>query len=158
MRLYLLFLYNKNFLSHHPRFFALFLFYEKKTCTKRKVGWGRRARFIRSDEPGHSPDGPLAGGSRSPLPPPVAVCPGWIKLSHPAFCPNTKKVSCKHLLPPSSRFHYRRALVAYFQSTKRVSCKHLSPRHINFVIGERAHLSGAGRVLCKIGGVPRKKC
>ena len=32
--------YYKIFLSHHPPFFALFLFYEKKTCTKRKVGRG----------------------------------------------------------------------------------------------------------------------
>ena len=71
--------------------------------------WGRRARFIRSDEPGLRPDGPLAGGSRSPLHPPFAVCSGRIKLSHPASCPNTKSVSCKHLPPPSSRLHYRRA-------------------------------------------------
>ena len=37
---------------------------------------GRRARFIRSDEPGLRPDGPLAGGSRSPLHPRSRYVPG----------------------------------------------------------------------------------
>ena len=55
MRLYLLFLYNKNLFFHHPPVFALFLFYEKKTCTKRKVGRGTEpalsARTNRSRAP-----------------------------------------------------------------------------------------------------------
>ena len=44
-----------NRLSHHPPVFALFLFYEKKTCTKRKVGRGTEpalsARTNRSRAP-----------------------------------------------------------------------------------------------------------
>ena len=42
-------------MSHHPPVFALFLFYEKKTCTKRKVGRGTEpalsARTNRSRAP-----------------------------------------------------------------------------------------------------------
>ena len=41
MRLYLLFLYNQIFLSHHPRVFALFLFWKRKTALKEKQARGR---------------------------------------------------------------------------------------------------------------------
>ena len=52
---------------------------------------------------------PRRRSARSPLHPPFAVCPGRIILSHPAFRPNTKRGSCKHLPPPSSQLCYRRA-------------------------------------------------
>ena len=88
MRLYLLFLYNQNRLSHHPPVFALFLFYEKKTCTKRKVGRGPEpalsARTNRSRAPTTSSRAVLAppstprsryvpGGSNSPIPRSVRI-------------------------------------------------------------------------------------
>ena len=65
-----LFSYCHNCLSHHPPVFALFLFYEKKTCTKRKVGGGDEpalsARTCRSSASKTSSRAALA----SPLHPP----------------------------------------------------------------------------------------
>ena len=56
--------YYKIFFSHHPPVFALFLFYEKKTCTKRKVGRGTEpalsARTNRSRAPTTSSRADLA--------------------------------------------------------------------------------------------------
>ena len=90
--------------------FCSFSLLEEKNCTKRETGKGARKPFVPSDEPEHSSDNVLGNSflppSRSPR---IAESPGRIILSHPAICPNTKSVSCKHLSPPSSQLCYRRA-------------------------------------------------
>ena len=111
--------------------FCTFSLLEEKNCTKRETGKGARKPIIPSDEPEQSSDNVLGNSFLPPSRSPrIAVSPGRIKLSHPALCPNTR---LSVVMPCFSH-------------------------HSGLVIGERAHLSGAGRVLCKIGGVPRKKC
>ena len=151
-------------MSHHPPVFALFLFYEKKTCTKRKVGRGIEpalsARTNRSRAPTTS--------SRAVLAPPST--PHWFRASAVlkpnlhvfAHGSNTKSSVVLHCFPHHSGFRYRRSFEqetwahikpspwrgrwvrrtrmrgarhrqrsarspAICPNTKRVSCKHLPP-------------------------------
>ena len=72
MRLYLLFLYNKKFLSHHPPIFCTFSLLEEKNCTKRETGKGARKPSVPSDEPkqgsdNHYGEAVRKGSGTSPL-------------------------------------------------------------------------------------------
>ena len=108
-----------------------FLFYEEQ-------GQRRKEKSDGGDEPALSartsrdsvPTAPSRADLAPPSTPQVAVCPGWIKLSHPAICPNTKRVSCKHLLLTSSKFRYRRAVVQ--ESAKNQGAKYFAPLNSYF--------------------------
>ena len=47
---------------------------KSKGNAEREVGWGRRARFIRSGEPGLRPDGELYGESKEIVRPLLPCC------------------------------------------------------------------------------------